>query len=44
MIAERRGEGSPEDFSSILLEAARSKMNRQIHTGRVTGYGKVWLD
>ncbi len=44
MVAERRGEEPPRDFSSALLDAARSKINCQLHTGRVTGYGKVWLD
>jgi hypothetical protein len=44
MIAERRGEGSAEDFSSTLLDAVRPKMNCQVYTGRVAGYGKVWLD
>jgi len=44
MIAERRGENPPEDFSSALLEAARPKMNCNLYTGRVAGYGKIWLD
>lgn len=44
MIAERRGEQLPEDFGSALLDAARPKMNCHQTTGRVVGYGKVWLD
>ena len=44
MIAERRGEQPPADFSSRLLDAARSKINRHLYTGRIAGYGKVWLD
>ncbi|HEX9944884.1 MAG TPA: hypothetical protein VGG03_22975 [Thermoanaerobaculia bacterium] len=44
MVAERRGEQPPEDFSSALLEAARPKMNCQIYTGCISGYGKVWRD
>jgi len=44
MIAERRGEDLPEDFSSALLDVARPKMNCQIYTRRISGYGKVWLD
>ncbi|HKI05281.1 MAG TPA: DUF3800 domain-containing protein [Thermoanaerobaculia bacterium] len=44
MVAERRGEQPPEDFSATLLDAARPKMNCQPSTGRVVGYGKVWLD
>lgn len=44
MIAEQRGEQPPEDFSSALLEAARSKMNCHVYTGRISGYGKVWLE
>ena len=44
MIAERRGEDLPEDFSAALLDAARPRMNCQIYTRRVEGYGKVWLD
>lgn len=44
MIAERRGECPPADFGSVLLDAARPKMNCQSSTGRVAGYGKVWLD
>lgn len=43
MVAERRGEQPLEDFSSALLEAARSKINCQPVTGRVAGYGKIWL-
>lgn len=44
MVADRRGTGLAEDFSASLLEAARPKMNCQLFTGRVAGYGKVWLD
>lgn len=44
MIAERRGEDLGKDFSSTLLDTVRRKMNCQLHTGRVAGYGKVWLD
>lgn len=44
MIAERQGEEVPQDFGAVLLDAARPKMNCQIYTRRVTGYGKVWLD
>jgi hypothetical protein len=44
MVGERVGERVPDDFSSALLEAARPKMNCQADTGRVSGYGKVWLD
>ena len=44
MVAERRGEEPPKDFSSAVLDEARPKMNCQIHTGRTAGYGKVWLD
>ena len=44
MIAERRGESPPADFSAVLLDAARAKINCQAYTGRVSGYGKVWLD
>lgn len=44
MVAERRGEDLPEDFSGALLDAARSKLNCHAYTGRVAGYGKVWLD
>ncbi|HKH49885.1 MAG TPA: DUF3800 domain-containing protein [Thermoanaerobaculia bacterium] len=35
MVAERRGEEPPSDFSSVLLDEARPKAG---------GYGKVWLD
>jgi len=44
MIAERRGEDLPEDFSATLLDAARPKMNCLLSTRRIAGYGKVWLD
>jgi hypothetical protein len=44
MIAERVGGQLPQDFSAALLEVARPKMSCQMHTGRVSGYGKVWLD
>ncbi len=44
VVAERRGESPPADFSSALLEAARPKMNCHVSTGRILGYGKVWLD
>jgi hypothetical protein len=44
MIAEHRGDDVAEDFSSVLLEAARQKINCHLSTKRVTGYGKVWLD
>jgi len=44
MIAESRREDLPKDFGSVLLGAARPKMNCQVSTGRVEGYGKVWLD
>lgn len=44
MIAERRGEDLPEDFSATLLDAVRPKMNCQLSTQRIAGYGKVWLD
>ena len=44
IVAERRGEVPPPDFSSAILEAARPKMNCHVSTGRVTGYGKVWLE
>jgi len=44
IIAERVGGQVPQDFSSALLEVARPKMTCQMHTGRVAGYGKVWLD
>ena len=44
IVAERRGEVPPRDFSSALLKAARSKMNCQHGSGRVSGYGKVWLE
>jgi len=44
MVAERRGEETPDDFSAALLETARAKMNCHLFTRRVTGYGKVWLD
>ena len=44
MVAERLGEPVPEDFSATLLEAARAKMNCHASSGRVPGYGKVWLD
>lgn len=44
MVAKRNGEQGRQDFSSELLEAARQKLNRQIYTGRVPGYGEVWLD
>jgi hypothetical protein len=44
MIAERRGEDLPADFSATLLDAARRKMNCSLATGRISGYGKVWLD
>jgi|SRR3954453_11524696 len=44
MIAERRGEDLPEDFSAALLDTARPKMNCQAFTRRVAGYGKVWLE
>jgi hypothetical protein len=44
MVAERCGEQPPEDFGSALLDAARPKMNCHSSTGRITGYGKVWLD
>jgi hypothetical protein len=33
-----------KDFSSALLDAARSKINCQVYSGRIAGYGKVWLD
>lgn len=44
MVAERCGERPPNDFGSALLDAARPKMHCQLSTGRVVGYGKVWLD
>lgn len=44
MIAEREGEPVPQDFGARLMKAARPKMNCQFSTGRVPGYGKVWLD
>lgn len=44
MIAELRGEDLARDFSSVLLEAARPKMDCQAPTNRVSGFGKVWLD
>jgi hypothetical protein len=44
MIAESRGEDLPEDFGSVLLDVARRKMNCQVYTRRIEGYGKVWLD
>lgn len=43
MILERREEDIPADFSSRLLEAAKNKLNRQTFSGRIEGYGKVWL-
>lgn len=44
MVAERRGEDAPDDFSTSLLEAARQRMNCHLYSGQITGYGKVWLD
>ena len=44
IVAERRREKPPTDYSSALLDAARSKMNRNMYTGRTSGYGKIWLD
>jgi hypothetical protein len=44
IIAERREEQPPSDFSATLLGAARSKMNCHAYSGRIPGYGKVWLD
>lgn len=44
MVAERRGEEAPQDFSSALLDVARSRMNCHVSSGRIAGYGKVWLD
>jgi hypothetical protein len=44
MIAERAAVALQEDFSSVLLNAARSKINCQVYNGRIAGYGKVWLD
>lgn len=44
MVAERRGDKPAEDFSAALLDAARQKMHCQLRTGRISGYGKVWLD
>jgi hypothetical protein len=44
MVAERRGEKPPADFSSILLDEARPKMTCDLQTGQTAGYGKVWLD
>lgn len=44
MVAERRGEAPPTDFSSALLDIARPKLNCHVSSGRITGYGKVWLD
>lgn len=44
MVTERRGERPPNDFGSALLDAARPKMNCQLSTRQVAGYGKVWLD
>jgi hypothetical protein len=44
MVAEKRGEMPPQDFSTAVLGAARLKVNCQIWTRRVTGYGKVWLE
>jgi len=44
MIAEKRGDEPPADFSSSLLDAVRHKMNRRAGTGKIAGYGKVWLD
>ncbi|MFL6196206.1 MAG: DUF3800 domain-containing protein [Thermoanaerobaculia bacterium] len=44
MIAEQRGLPSPSDFSARLLDAARPKMHCQSETGKLDGYGKIWLD
>lgn len=44
IVAERRGEVPRRDFSSRLLEAARPKMNCQPGGGRISEYGKVWLE
>ena len=44
MIAERRGEQAPADFSAALLAAAKSKINCHAYDGHTAGYGKVWLD
>ena len=44
IVAQRRGEQPPSDFSSALLNAARPKINCHRSTGRVAGYGTVWLD
>lgn len=44
MVAETRAESPSTDFSSALLNAARPKINCHLYTGRVSSYGKVWLD
>jgi hypothetical protein len=44
MVAEKRGEEPPRDFSAALLDVARPKMNCEAATGMVAGYGKMWLD
>jgi hypothetical protein len=44
MVAESRGELPPEDFGAALLDAARPRLHCQRSTGRVAGYGKIWLD
>jgi Protein of unknown function (DUF3800) len=44
IIAERRGDTPPTDFSAALLDAARLKLNCQANTGKISGFGKVWLD
>lgn len=44
MVAEIRGTEPPRDFSSALLDVARPKMHHEIDTGKIAGYGKVWID
>lgn len=44
MIAQDQKRMNPKgDFGARLVEAARSKFNRHTSSGKVTGYGKVFL-
>ncbi len=43
MVAERREETLPEDFSGRLLNAARERLHRHRTDGQIAGHGKVWL-
>jgi hypothetical protein len=44
IVAARRGERLPQDFSTALLDIAREKVHCDPSTGGTAGYGEVWLD